>query len=42
MDINEINKVFDKGMEMMKSGNYSEAMTLFQKARNMTTEMRRK
>lgn len=42
MSINEINNVFNRGLEMMKKGNYREAESLFEKARTMTLEMNKK
>ena len=38
MSNNEMNNVFNKGLEMMKKGNFKEAESLFEKARNMTLE----
>ncbi|OQA95054.1 MAG: hypothetical protein BWY23_02558 [Spirochaetes bacterium ADurb.Bin218] len=38
----EVDNLFDKGMEMMKKGQYKEAEALFEKARKMTMEMLQK
>jgi len=42
MSSSEINTVFNRGLEMMKKGNFREAETLFEKARNMTLELNKK
>ncbi len=41
MNFNEINRIFDQGMEMMNRGKYPEAMDLFQKAKSMTENMKK-
>jgi|GEM_PF-627378 len=41
MDFNEINRIFDQGMDLMQKGRYSEAASLFQKAKSMTEGMER-
>lgn len=42
MSTSEINNIFNKGLEMMKKGNFREAETLFEKARTMTIEIGKK
>ncbi len=42
MSIKEINNVFNKGLDMMRNGNYKEAEALFEKAKNMTLDSNRK
>ena len=42
MSSSEINTVFNKGLEMMKKGNFREAEVLFEKAKNMTLESRQR
>ena len=38
MNNKEIDMLFNKGMELMKKGNFREAEALFEKAKNMTAE----
>ena len=38
MTIREIDTVFNKGLDMMKRGNFKEAEALFEKAKALTIE----
>jgi len=42
MTIREIDTLFNKGLDMMKKGNFKEAEALFEKATVMTIESTRK
>ena len=42
MSVREIDNLFNRGLEMMKKGNYQEAETFFEKAKNMTLELQKK
>lgn len=42
MSIREINTVFNKGLDMMKKGNFREAEALFEKAKALTIESNKK
>jgi hypothetical protein len=39
MDVIEIDKIFKKGLEAMKNGNYAQAEAFFTKAKNLTVEL---
>jgi hypothetical protein len=41
MSVQEINNLFNRGLEMMKKGHYHEAESFFIKAKNMTLEMKK-
>jgi len=42
MDVKEIDNLFKKGLESMKSGNYIEAETFFIKAKKLALELKKK
>ncbi|HPS58644.1 MAG TPA: tetratricopeptide repeat protein [Spirochaetota bacterium] len=42
MTIREIDTIFNKGLDLMKRGNFKEAETLFEKAKQMTIESNKK
>ena len=42
MTIREIDTIFNKGLDLMKRGNFKDAEALFEKAKQMTIESNKK
>jgi outer membrane protein assembly factor BamD (BamD/ComL family) len=42
MSVREIDSLFNRGLELMRKGNYQEAESFFVKAKNMTLELQKK